>query len=325
MGYTWPLIVVCLPIGNPGLGKPWIRRVSPRMGVPNSRSSVDEGQPRSEVACHVISAGYAPGSDEWNVECATLDPAILKLLREASHPSQGQAAMARHVLAAARENNLPGVAIIWNATPYPPLPEHLLASASLYLAPPPAWTVLFEPAELDETDPTILMICDMDPIRQVQTARSERVSPFHPARWGVSYLLATLLAVLMMLCSCCFLPPLVALRGPGLLALLLIIVCLVYVVFRRIVLGASEKWLLVPRGVVIRREPALSRKSELRLFTPADTLLMLTPEPPGWRATLNDGSRRFSRIWTRIEATALLRAWQSPCSPPHVDRLVDMA
>jgi len=98
------------------------------MGVPNSRSSVDEGQPRSEVACHVISAGYAPGSDEWNVECATLDPAILKLLREASHPSQGQAAMARHVLAAVRENNLPGVAIIWNATPFPPPAQAITTS-----------------------------------------------------------------------------------------------------------------------------------------------------------------------------------------------------
>ena len=250
---------------------------------------------------------------------------MLRSLRDASDPKQGREAVARRVLASARENNLPGVAIVWNATPYPPLPEHLLTSANQYLAPPTAWTVPFEPAELDETDPTIRMICDVDPIRQIHTAQSERVSPLHPARWGISYLLATLLVVLTMLFSCCLLPSLVALRGPGLLVLLLIIVCLAYAVFRRIVFGPREKWLLVPGGVVIRREPALSRKPELRLFTPAGMLLMLTPEPPGWRATLNDGSQRFSRVWTRIEATALLRAWQSPCSPPDVDRLADMA
>jgi hypothetical protein len=275
------------------------------------------------AGCHVISAGFGSGLDAWNVECATLDGAILHALRDASHPDQGREAVARRVLAVVRQNALPGVAIVWNGTPFPPGPQRFLLQSNVDLSVPKPWNMPFEPIDLDEADANLRAICDTDPVLQVQTCRTKRVGPFHLARWGMSYLFLVTLLPLAAIFSCCCFPSLVSAGAAGWLLAFLVFACVGYVLVRRI--GTAGKWLLVPGGVVVRRERIWSRRAELRLFTPADTLLLLTPEPPGWRATLSDESRRVSRLLTRVEATALLRVWQSPCPPPPADRLADMA
>lgn len=86
----------------------------------------------------------------------------------------------------------------------------------------------------------------------------------------------------------------------------------------------SDQWLIVPGGVLIRKSFVGKVGQSLRLFTPADSLLLIRPHVQGvvqlelWR-----GGKCFRRRATPLELAALLAAWQSPLPPPSMDRLSD--
>lgn len=87
----------------------------------------------------------------------------------------------------------------------------------------------------------------------------------------------------------------------------------------------SAQWFLIPGGVVIRRTFWKKFGVKLERYAPADTLLMIVQDNFGWYASLIRKNRPAHRKhFTRMEATALLAAWQSPILAKRVNEMSDL-
>ena len=210
--------------------------------------------------------------------------------------------------------SLPGIAIVWNPTPFPRSGDEAnLSPPCLYLKPPPPILVPFEPIELSERDPRIAAICDVD------TSNGESRS-VPSTRWPLSY--ARTLGIFALLATALFVS---AALGIALsfsestlwIALLLAVPSVITMVL----LGIRGHWFLVPRGVVIR---STFMRVSLRRYAPSDSVLIVYPLPPGWGATLFQGSRQSGRFLSRRECIALLRVWQCPRPTPAIEIMDDL-
>ncbi len=95
---------------------------------------------------------------------------------------------------------------------------------------------------------------------------------------------------------------------------------LTYVVVR----WAMSDWYIVPGGVALRRRLAGRVGESVRLYTPADSLLILRMRNMGWAAEIWPRSRPQLQLVTDLEAAVLAGAWTSRQRPPTADRLSDL-
>jgi len=269
-------------------------------------------------ACHVLEVGYGSTGDEWNAVCSSLPPAIVEELREASRPGAGELDMGRRVRAVADHRDLARVLIVWNGTPFPHEAGLGTCDPSVCLAVPSPWLLPFEPHELSSGDPTIEAIAGAAESPSSSTVSPSKRSLF-PGRLsylrlaqGVVFglLAAVIVNSLLMFVGgygssgleCCCLPCCTAIAGG-----------LYWSWFR----GSTTpgQWLIVPGGVVVRRRRFGSSKFRLLHFSGRDSVLMVHPLPPGWRAVILRDNTRAYRTLTLTETLALLRVWQGPCVP----------
>ncbi|OWY71852.1 hypothetical protein B7486_09335 [cyanobacterium TDX16] len=87
----------------------------------------------------------------------------------------------------------------------------------------------------------------------------------------------------------------------------------------------SKEWLIVPGGLLLRKQGKDRTKSDLDLFSPQSSMLLaLQTRKETWSVIVTDGNRKESVILTSHEADMALRAWLSPIPPPSVEKLVDL-
>lgn len=86
----------------------------------------------------------------------------------------------------------------------------------------------------------------------------------------------------------------------------------------------SDQWLIVPGGVVIRKSMVGKVGESLKLYTPADSTLIVRPQQSINSLELWRGTHVKRRLATKLECAALLAAWQSHIPPPDPDRLSDL-
>ena len=269
---------------------------------------------QASLGCHVVSVGFSTASDELIAECPSLPDEVVTEIPMVDVTADARARLARHVRSLVDRHALPGIAVVWNATPFPRSGDEAnLSPPCLYLKPPPPILVPFEPIELSERDPRIAAICDVD------TSNGESRS-VPSTRWPLSY--ARTLGIFALLATALFVS---AALGIALsfsestlwIALLLAVPSVITMVL----LGIRGHWFLVPRGVVIR---STFMRVSLRRYAPSDSVLIVYPLPPGWGATLFQGSRQSGRFLSRRECIALLRVWQCPRPTPAIEIMDDL-
>lgn len=87
----------------------------------------------------------------------------------------------------------------------------------------------------------------------------------------------------------------------------------------------AKEWLIVPGGLLLRKQGKDRTKSDLELFGPQSSILVaLQTRKEAWSVIITDGNRKESIILTMREVDMLLRAWLSPIPPPSVEKLVDL-
>lgn len=216
-----------------------------------------------------------------------------------------------------RELNLPPFAIL----------QTIGKKKRLHLEAPPPLTVPFEPIELDETHPVLagivenLIVADGDP-----DDATIRRSPWYArsfVRLGAAAIVMlnmTIQAVVQTIAQS-------AAHG-----FRLWFIAMIWGIWGLVAAGCayglwrtSAQWLLIPGGVIIRRTFWKNVGTKLERYTPADTLLMMAPDNIGWWTSLIRKEKAIHRKrFTRMEATALLAAWQSPIPPKRLNEMSDL-
>lgn len=180
---------------------------------------------------------------------------------------------------------------------------------------PAPLTVNFEPVELLETEPQLQQLLSL-----VDSTASGAKSEFAPKtinRW----MLRTGLPIAVLLQFVIQGSRVIIHHGwrsswsitiIGLLALTILLIA----VFR---FGTSGRWFMVP-GAVVERRSFLKRVGVvLRMFTPADSVVVVRPEQHGWVVMFKQGDLSVSKRVTKMELAAFLAAWQSPMCAPDLD------
>ncbi|OWY71854.1 hypothetical protein B7486_09345 [cyanobacterium TDX16] len=87
----------------------------------------------------------------------------------------------------------------------------------------------------------------------------------------------------------------------------------------------GPSWLLVPGGLVMRKAKKRGMASEVHLFSPDQTVLLIRPlNKRMWIMHAEDENEFGMLNVSDRELTMLLRAWLSPIPPPSVEKLVDL-
>ncbi len=86
----------------------------------------------------------------------------------------------------------------------------------------------------------------------------------------------------------------------------------------------ADDWFIVPGGIVVRRRLIGRVGERLRLYTPADALLIIRQNQPGYILEIWQDGRPRQRKVTELEAAAALGAWQSKLPPPDLSQLSDL-
>ena len=214
----------------------------------------------------------------------------------------------RHLAPVIERHRLPGVALVVNY------------KKDWFEVPPPI-EVPFEPLELDEANPALRTLFAAYGEVTKTAVQMPRRRPWrrHVVRWGIP--LALVGALLPQAVHLTLLP-----MGNRAVAYWL------WAALAAVVVGAltarwlaSSQWLLVPRGLVIRRAVIGRVGVSLQLYTPADTYLSISPQQRKWIAELWRDRCKARKQITAYEAAALLAAWQSPLPPPEEEKLGDLA
>lgn len=202
-----------------------------------------------------------------------------------------------------RVHGLPGLALFWNRRARPlTLPQPL--------------AVPFEPMELDESHPGLAAICEYS--AYVERASGRLPRPSVARRWTIRLIIPLVTTFILMAHSVN-----VCLAGGLMGAAAFAIVAIgASVGFALLSWWLSDRWLVIPGGVVIRRSLWGRVGASLKRCTPADTILIIRPGNPGWLAQLW-GKWPERRRLTDVECAVLLAAWQSPIPPPALELLSD--
>lgn len=285
----------------------------------NTLQTPKSGQAESVAhpTCYILSLHLSRYLKIESAECPGLDDAAARRLTEAAAVWRDERFRIRRIAEACRELNLPTLAIV----------QTIGDKKKLNFEVPPPLTVPFEPIELNETEPALSGMVESF----VSNEEDSDVAEVKKARWlgrlfvrvgapAITLLVVTINAVSHMITH-------TATQGFRLwfVAMWLGILGVTFGACYYAVWRNSAQWLLIPGGVVIRRTFWKNVGTRLERFTPADTLLMLTPYNIGWSATLYRGTKPVhQKLFTRMEATALLAAWQSPISPKRINEMSDL-
>jgi len=89
--------------------------------------------------------------------------------------------------------------------------------------------------------------------------------------------------------------------------------------------AVGPAWLLVTGGLVMRKAKKRGMASDVHLFVPEGTSLLIRPlNKRLWQMIVSDEKEFGIAQISDRELTMLLRAWLSPIPPPSVEKLVDL-
>jgi len=84
-------------------------------------------------------------------------------------------------------------------------------------------------------------------------------------------------------------------------------------------------WLVVPGGLIMRKAKRRGFASDVHLFHPDQTILMIRPlNKRIWIIHTEDKKEFGTFTLSDRELTMLLRAWRSPLQPPSPEKLIDL-
>lgn len=267
--------------------------------------------------CYVLRLHLSAYLKIESAECPGLDDAAARRLTEAAATWRDERFRIKRIAEACRQLNLPTLAIV----------QTIGKKKKLNFEIPPPLTVPFEPIELDETQPALSGMVESF----VSSDGDSEVAEVKKARWlgrmfvrvgapSIMLLPVTINAFVQIITQ-------TAIQGFRLwfIAMWLGVLGVTFAACFYAVWRTSAQWMLIPGGLVIRRTFLKNVGTRLERFTPADTMLMLTPFNIGWTATLFRGMKSVQRrLLTRMEATALLAAWQSPIPPRSAEEMSDL-
>jgi hypothetical protein len=233
--------------------------------------------------------------------CPGLPDALLGAIGQAGAAWRDDQYKAKRLREVVGSHGLPGLALFWNRR------------ASPLILPQPLG-VPFEPMELDESHPGLAALCEYSAYVQLESGR--RPHPSVARRWIVRLIipLVTTFILFSHSINVCLAG---GIRGAAAFAILAVGAS---VGFALLSWWMSDRWLVVPGGVVIRRSLWGRVGASLKRCTPADTILIIRPGNPGWLAQLW-GKWPERRRLTDVECAVLLAAWQSRIPPPNLELL----
>lgn len=287
--------------------------MSNTLQTPESRQSATLSRP----TCYILSLHLNSYLKIESAECPGLDDAAARRLTEAAAVWRDERFRLKRIAEACRELNLPTLAIV----------QTIGKKKKLNFEVPPPLTVPFEPIELNETEPALSGMIESF----VSNDDDSETAEVKKARWlGRMFVRVGAPAVMLLPVTINGLVQIITQTATqgfrfwfvamwlGIFGVML--AACYYSVWR-----TSAKWMLIPGGVVIRRTFWKNVGTRLERFIPADTMLMLAPYNIGWMATLYRGEKPVHRrLFTRMEATALLAAWQSPIPPKRINEMSDL-
>lgn len=255
-------------------------------------------------ACHVARVYWAPG-EGTSADSPTLSPSLLIDLA---------AAMPRHVDVAFQAKRLRAFVLARNTGPLALLIAHDERNP---LEVPGPLVVPFEPQELNDREERLAGLCGTNGGNQSEPKNASRWGDFWTRGGRLGMPIMGVFWVVMGLCQWLSKRDLFALLFGCGLGLFLIVTG--WVISR-----TRDQWWLVPGGMVLRSPGWLPWRTKLRLVTPQIADLILFQRGGRFHAMLFRDGLFAARGLTRLEATALLAAWQSPLKPPRLDQLADL-
>lgn len=259
------------------------------------------------VGCHFITLpGFLAKSKDEAPASDTLDSELLVAAAQAAASWRDMKYVASRLAALRDDRQLPGIAVCYYVLERPTMP--------------PAITVPFEPVTLDESEPMIRGL--VDSAIQPGSPKPKAPNSFSRAfiRVGVPLIVFANIGVQA---AVNFFVQRGSIRWSMLGLFVATAAVLVFTMF--ISYHASDRWFLVPGGVVRRKSLLRSWHGPILRHTPRDTVLIIRPMPMGggvaqlWRKGV-----RSERVLTPIELRALIGAWKSPFPAPKLDQMTDL-
>lgn len=256
--------------------------------------------------CCVVRFSIKKGGKDIEPTCAGMSTEALDGLRDATKSWRDPKHVVRRLEALRQREQLPGLVLWYN------LENHAMDT-------PAPLGVPFEPYELNEGRSPLAdligssaAVADPEAVAAMRSSRSKRAL----ARLGIPaiLLLSTLPNAITQ----------IAIHRDPATSWIWAAPVVLMVLAAAIVWWLSDQWLLVPGGVVIRKTMVGKVGESLKLCTPANSMLIIRPQQSFFSLELWQGSHVKKRQATKLEAAALLAAWQSPIPPPDPDRLSDL-
>lgn len=180
---------------------------------------------------------------------------------------------------------------------------------------PPPIDFAFEPVELDETQPSLLVLLK-------HAHRDKEAYEPGTGRSTVRYLVLKFARPLVTAMDDMRSGIFDVVGASGMVGIALVVLSVPVLVVRRAVCAWRDgRWFLVPSGVVVRRPVVGSFERRLRRCAAEDSILIMMHAPGGWHAVIFHAGSEYARWMSDTEAAALLSAWQSPLDAPDDDQL----
>jgi len=267
--------------------------------------------------CHILHLHLSKWLKIDSAECPGLDDVSARRLTEAAAIWRDEKFRIKRIAEACRELDLPTLAIV----------QTIGDRKKLNFDIPPPLTVPFEPVELDETHPALSGMVETLVSKDGDAEGAE----IKKARWlGRAFIRIGAPAIILLNVTIqAVVQSIVQIGKQGFqlwfVAMWMAILGVTAAACFYGVWRTSAQWILIPGGVVVRRTFWKNVGTRLECYIPADSMLMLTPDNMGWNATFFRGVRAVQhRRLTRLEATALLAAWQSPIPPRPIENMSDL-
>ncbi|MBL8878235.1 MAG: hypothetical protein JNG88_03865 [Phycisphaerales bacterium] len=261
----------------------------------------------SEVRCHFLMLpGFLTKAHQEQPFSDTLDDELLAAAAQAAASWRDAKFVASRLEALRDARQLPGIAVCYYMQDRPTMPG--------------AITVPFEPVTLDEAEP---MICGL--VDSAVWKGDSKTSP----RNSINRTFLRIGIPLMVFANFGIQMAVQLIVHGGLIRwnmfLLLVTSFLIVVGGALIAYHASDRWFLIPGGVVRRKSLLRSWHGPLVRHTPRDTVMIIRPMPMGGGiAQLWRKGSKSERALTPTELRALIGAWKSPLPAPELDRLTDL-
>lgn len=274
--------------------------------LPSSSGTVTRPFDRAAYVIHTVSSLVGTHLQSY---CPDLDPDLAESLYEAVKPGRSDSYRRRDLWSFVENKAIPGVAIV----------DERLASRRLPTCRP--IKVPFEPIPLDESHPTLVELAELSAgDDHVAPLRRGYFAPFrrYAVRTGLSASWTTFLVFQFIRVAKA------GVHSQEFLAYLMLFVFLAAIPFLLLWAG-SNRWLIIPGGVVVRAFWWRRGPKGLRRYTPATAMLFVAEKGRAWIAKLCDQDGvLYMCMLTQLECIALLGAWQCPLPPPDANKLVDL-